>query len=220
MTASKVILMARGLQRIVARNQRNPSIHEPVKNLVDSLMTEMLKRFSKVEYIEKLADATCLDPRFKKQAFVNSKVADEAVKRITSAVAHVNPLHREEEEDSHSATAASAGAMFWEDFDERVASLMPSTTTPTVSTNAMMEMRAYLAEPLLPRTSDPLAWWMKCSPVYKGLCEVMKTRLCIVATSVPSERVFSKTGQIISDRRNRLSPAKVRELVFLNANLP
>ena len=216
MTASKVILMARGLQRIVARNQGNPSIHEPVKNLVDSLMTEMLKRFSKVEYIEKLADATCLDPRFKKQAFVNSKVADEAVKRITSAVAHVNPLHREEEEDSHSATAASAGAMFWEDFDERVASLRP-TTTPTVSTNAMMEMRAYLAEPLLPRTSDPLAWWRKCSPVYKSL---MKTRLCIVATSVPSERVFSKTGQIISDRRNRLSPSKVRELVFLNANLP
>ena len=115
MTASKVILMARGLQRIVARNQGNPSIHEPVKNLVDSLMTEMLKRFSKVEYIEKLADATCLDPRFKKQAFVNSKVADEAVKRMTSAAAHVNSLHREEEEDPHSATAASTGAMFWED---------------------------------------------------------------------------------------------------------
>ena len=153
------------------------------------------------------------------RSLLNSKAADEAVKRMTSAAAHVNPLHREEEEDSHSATAASAGAMFWEDFDERVASLRP-TTTPTVSTNAMMEMRAYLAEPLLPRTSDPLAWWMKCSPVYKGLCEVMKTRLCIVATSVPSERVFSKTGQIISDRRNRLSPSKVRELVFLNANLP
>ncbi|KAJ4935976.1 hypothetical protein JOQ06_017501 [Pogonophryne albipinna] len=33
------------------------------------------------------------------------------------------------------------------------------------------------------------------------------------------ERVFSKTGQIITDRRNRLSPSKVRELVFLNANL-
>ncbi|XP_062419889.1 zinc finger BED domain-containing protein 4-like [Pungitius pungitius] len=47
-TASKVILMARGLQRIVARNQRNPSIHKPVNDLVDSLMTEMLKRFSKV----------------------------------------------------------------------------------------------------------------------------------------------------------------------------
>ena len=217
MTASKVILMARGLQRIVARNQGNPSIHEPVKNLVDSLMTEMLKRFSKVEYIEKLADATCLDPRFKKQAFVNSKVADEAVKRMTSAAAHVNSLSIGRKRRIHILLQLPVQGPCFGRTDERVASLRPSTTTPTVSTDAMMEMWAYLAEPLLPRTSDPLAWWRKCSPVYKSL---MKTRLCIVATSVPSERVFSKTGQIISDRRNRLSPSKVRELVFLNANLP
>lgn len=219
--------MARGLQRIVARHQRNPSIHEPVQKLVDSLMAEMQKRFSKVEQIEKLADATCLDPRFKKQAFVNNKAADDAVKRITAAAAHNHPSHSEEEEEEEGqdpAAAASAGAMFWEDFDERVAKTRASTSsdsaTSSTSTAAMMEMRAYLAEPLLPRTSDPLAWWRMCSPVFKSLCEVMKTRLCIVATSVPSERIFSKTGQIITDRRNRLSPSKVRKLVFLNANLP
>ena len=33
-TASKVILMTRGLKKIVARNQMNPSIHKPVKDLV------------------------------------------------------------------------------------------------------------------------------------------------------------------------------------------
>jgi len=187
-------------------------------------MAEMQKRFSKVEQIEKLADATCLDPRFKKHAFINSKAADDAVKKVTSAAAHNHPSHSEEEEGQDPAAAASTGAMFWEDFDERVANTRASTssdrTTPSTSTAAMMEMRAYLAEPLLPRTSDPLAWWEMCSPVFKTLCEVMRTRLCIVATSVPSERIFSKTGQIITDRRNRLSPSKVRELVFLNANLP
>ncbi|XP_028296828.1 zinc finger BED domain-containing protein 4-like [Gouania willdenowi] len=223
-TASKVILMARGLQRIVARHQRSPSVHEPIKKLVDSLMSEMQKRFSKVEHIEKLADATCLDPRFKKQAFVNSKAAEDTVKRITAAAAHNHPSHSEEEESQNPSVAASTGAMFWEDFDERVASTRASTSsdsaTSSTSTAAMMEMRAYLAEPLLSRSSDPLAWWRMCSPVFKTLCEVMKTRLCIVATSVPSERVFSKTGQIITDRRNRLSPSKVRQLVFLNANLP
>lgn len=187
-------------------------------------MAEMQKRFSKVEQIEKLADATCLDPRFKKQAFVNNKAADDAVKRITAAAAHNHPSHSEEEEEAQDpAAAASAGAMFWEDFDERVANTRASTSsdsaTSTTSTAAMMEMRAYLAEPLLPRASDPLAWWRMCSPVFKTLCEVMKTRLCIVAISVPSERIFSKPGQIITDRWNRLSPFKVREFVFLNANL-
>lgn len=40
----------------------------------------------------------------------------------------------------------------------------------------------------------------------------------IVATSVPFERIFSKTGQIINDRRTRLQPNKVKQLIFLNAN--
>ncbi|RXN32920.1 zinc finger BED domain-containing 1-like protein [Labeo rohita] len=218
-TVSKVILMTRGLQRIVARFQRNPSKFDPVKKLVDSLMSEMTKRFGRVEHNEKLADATCLDPRFKNQAFVSHQAAEDTVKRVTAAAAAINPVQHEEEDTSESAASASAGAMFWEDFDERVASLRPSAASSKTS-DSMMEMRAYLAEPLLPRTSDPLAWWKRCSPVYKTLSEVMKARLCIVATSVPSERIFSKTGQIISERRNRLSPSKVRELVFLNANMP
>ncbi|KAI7814943.1 putative zinc finger BED domain-containing protein 1-like [Triplophysa rosa] len=195
-TASKVILMTRGFQRIVTRYQRNPSSSVPVKKIVDSLMLEMTKRFGKVEHIEKLADDTCLDPRFKKQAFVNQQAAEETVKRVTAAAAAINPAQSEEENTSDPGATAT--------------SLRPSASTSKTS-DAMMEMRAYLAEPLLSRTSDPLAWWRSCSPVYT-LSEVMKARLCIVATSVPSERIFSKTGQIISERR--LSPSKVRELVF------
>lgn len=97
MTDSKVNLMTRGLQRIVARYQRNPSSSDPVKKIVDSLMSEMTKRFGKVEHIEKLADAICLDPRFKKQAFVNQQAAEETVKRVTAAAAAINPAQSEEE---------------------------------------------------------------------------------------------------------------------------
>lgn len=46
----------------------------------------------------------------------------------------------------------------------------------------------------------------------------MKRRLCIVATSVPSERIFSKSGQIINEKRTRLGHKRVSELVFLNFN--
>lgn len=47
----------------------------------------------------------------------------------------------------------------------------------------------------------------------------MTTILSVPATSVPCERIFSKTGQIISERRNRLSHNKVEKIIFLNANL-
>uniref|UniRef100_A0AAV2L4T4 HAT C-terminal dimerisation domain-containing protein n=1 Tax=Knipowitschia caucasica TaxID=637954 RepID=A0AAV2L4T4_KNICA len=69
------------------------------------------------------------------------------------------------------------------------------------------------------KTNDPLEWWRSRATVFKNACDVMKTRLCVVATSVPSERIFSKTGQILTDRRNRLTSRKVQQLVFLNANL-
>lgn len=42
--------------------------------------------------------------------------------------------------------------------------------------------------------------------------------LCIPATSTESERMFSKTGSIISDRRSCLKPKTVDKLLFINKN--
>ncbi|CAB1311835.1 unnamed protein product [Coregonus sp. 'balchen'] len=88
---------------------------------------------------------------------------------------------------------------------------------------AVLEVRSYLEEPLIQRAEDPLSWWQAKASVFPLLVKVMEGRLCIVATSVPSERIFSKTGQILTERRNRIrpiSPSKLRHLIFLNANLP
>jgi len=66
---------------------------------------------------------------------------------------------------------------------------------------------------------DPLAWWRGRVNVYPRLSQLARRHLCMVATSVPSERVFSKSGQLISDRRSRLSPKNVKMVMFLNANI-
>lgn len=131
-------------------------------------MSEISRRLGRVELIEKLSDATCLDLRCKKHAFVNHQAAEETEKRVTAAAAGINRTESQEE------IPPDSGAVFWEDFDERVASLRASATTSNIS-EVMMEKQAYLAEPLLP--SDPLAWWRKYSPVYKSLSDVMKPRL-------------------------------------------
>ncbi|KAJ4943232.1 hypothetical protein JOQ06_005737 [Pogonophryne albipinna] len=223
-TGSKAILMARGLQRIVAHRQRNPSTHEPVKGMVNFLAADLEKRFGQIERVRVLAEATLLDPRFKKHAFVIERNAEETVSRVVGAATHAAtptlPSTEEEEEEEGGTTVnppSEPVPQFWADFEERVTTLRPGVQNP--STGAMLEIKGFLAEPLIPRKADPLEWWRVRALVYQNICTVMKTRLCIVATSVPSECVFSKTGQIITDRRNRLSPSKVRELVFLNANL-
>ena len=45
------------------------------------------------------------------------------------------------------------------------------------------------------------------------------TVLCCPATSVVSERVFSKAGDVITKKRNALAPSKAQKLVFLMENL-
>ena len=44
--------------------------------------------------------------------------------------------------------------------------------------------------------------------------------LCITATSVPSEQLFSTAGNIVSDKRSALLPENVEKLLFLHSNLP
>lgn len=216
-TGSKAILMARGLQRIVAHRQRTPGNNETTRELVNCLAAQLEKRFGRIERVHVLAEATLLDPRFKKPAFVNERYAEETVTRVVLAMTQAATPALAPEEDIPARSGSEAVPQVWADFEERVTSLRPGIQNP--QTEAMLEVKGFLAEPLLPRTADPIDWWRIRAPVYKTLCTVMKSRLCIVATSVPSERVFSKTEQIITNRRSSLSPSKVRELVFLNANI-
>jgi len=39
----------------------------------------------------------------------------------------------------------------------------------------------------------------------------------MVATSVPSERIFSKAGQVMTDIRNRLTGDNLNKLLFLGS---
>jgi hypothetical protein len=70
------------------------------------------------------------------------------------------------------------------------------------------------------RSSDPLKWWYKDGKhLFPRIFEVAKRLLVIPATSVPSERVFSTAGGIITKKRNALSDTSAADLIFLRENL-
>jgi hypothetical protein len=100
----------------------------------------------------------------------------------------------------------------WEEFGFIVATAQPRGTALS---GAISEIR-YLKYNLLPRDHDSIILWNKYQHVYPPCAKIVKARFNVVATSVPCERIFSKPGAIINERRARLNSRKIQQLIFLN----
>ena len=77
------------------------------------------------------------------------------------------------------------------------------------------EIQQYKQESPINASDNPLMWWKRKSSPYPNLSILAKRYLCIPSTSVPSERVFSTAGDIVTARRSQLDPEHVDTLVFL-----
>jgi hypothetical protein len=82
------------------------------------------------------------------------------------------------------------------------------------------ELDAFIAEPYAAEDCNPLGWWNGHRLKYPSVAAVARVYLGIPATSVASERVFSKCGRVCSERRSLLTPQHIEQLVFLAHNLP
>lgn len=77
----------------------------------------------------------------------------------------------------------------------------------------------YLKDKLLPRMEDPIKYWLLHKAAYPYLYRVALQYLSTPASSVPCEIIFSKAGEIVSQRRSRLKPSTIKQILFLNKNL-
>ena len=82
-----------------------------------------------------------------------------------------------------------------------------------------VEISRYLDFPLVEMDSDPLQWWKHEEKRLLTLAVSAKKYLSICGTSVPSKRLFSKSGFIVDVFCSRLMPEKVNILTFLAKNL-
>ena len=80
------------------------------------------------------------------------------------------------------------------------------------------EPNTYFAERPALADTEPLCWWKMNASRYPFLSILTRKFLCIPATSVPSERIFSAAGHIVSKLRASLSPDNVDGLLFLRQN--
>jgi hypothetical protein len=66
--------------------------------------------------------------------------------------------------------------------------------------------------------SCPLLFYKINEHQLPNMAKISKMLFCIIASSVPSECLFSKSGELISKKRTRLNPVLAEELLILGLN--
>ncbi len=113
--------------------------------------------------------------------------------------------------------AKETSSGLWDSFDAEVKKQGSSTKVQDCSD---MDLRNYFSLPCEGRETDPLKWWAReGKSLFPRLYLLATKYLSIPATSVPSERVFSTAGDIISRKRNRIGEEGARMLICLHKNL-
>ncbi|XP_049302956.1 E3 SUMO-protein ligase ZBED1-like [Bactrocera dorsalis] len=214
-TMSLVVPIVRGLQYAIRSQQMKTMEGECLKS---SLLEIISRRLGQLESDKMCAKSTFLDPRFKKIAFGNESNASNAQKWLGEEVsAFIQRNQRTATAPVIELPTDKSKLSLWTLLDQKVAEAK-TICRNAPSVNADISLEQYLRQDFVERHQNPLNYWDSKKATFPELYELSKKYLCIPATSVPSERVFSKAGQIINDRRNRLKGEKLDQILFLNSN--
>jgi len=104
----------------------------------------------------------------------------------------------------------------WNFLDEKVSEL---SSQKGPATSAEVSVMQYLDLPYLKRHECPFKFWIGQSTLEPELSDIAMKFMCIPATSFPAERLYSKNGIDMSERRNRIVTKHFDTIIFLNKNL-
>lgn len=184
------------------------SIPYEINSVAKILHTKLQEIFNQFDDNDVVIQSTLLDP---KQGFLNDRKYEIAYESLSRKVQGISIGKDSQELEINTPYGEPAGSdTIWKDFDRKVSKLSGAGHSTVAG---ILELDRYLAEPLLKRTENPLVWWHERKLLYPRLY-LACIRLCIVATSVPCERIFSKAGLVLTDRRSRLNTDKVEKLLF------
>ncbi len=196
---SMVMVMVNGLFATLERIKKNTKDKLAIE-FFDAIYKTLREKFANFEHNSIIARSTFFDPRFKK-SFVNEnaykKVKDDIQTEMNRILKSLDEVQEDTGEPSEDEDIPEDD--IWYNVQEERKSVKS-----TASSTSILELRQYnIEEEVISRKSDPLKWWKTREVIYPTLALFPKKYLCVTATSVPSERVFSKGGTIVSEKRNR-----------------
>ncbi|XP_033212092.1 uncharacterized protein LOC117169704 [Belonocnema kinseyi] len=225
-TLSKCIPLVTLLLQTVEEYQ---PCHAAAFKFKEQLLTELEKRFGNLENLKLAAMATLLDPRFKKIPFWSALSVPVAVQEIGNNLSlgkevkfkikvesNASNVMVEETAPTIPSVTPTKRNYIWVRFANMAHEKQPGTNNDNAG-RFPLEITQYLTRAVSSRTVNPVDECNDMKPHYPHLYEVAMEDLPILAKSVPSERVFSKTGVIMTKLRNRLLGKRLNQLLFLSS---
>jgi len=217
-TISMIVPVVDGLQHLLKNTAGGLDV-------LRSVLARMVQdKFGDVFDDDQLCVATVVDPRFKLAPFDHADRRQRAVETTVRAMEKMMPSSAASAPTPDQSTTVvadqpAAPLSLWSKLDMASTQAPTSNTTDSHQHILRRELQQFTDVAVIPRSDCPLSWWARNKITYPSVAAVARRLLAIPATSVPSERLFSKAGDVISKKRNRLAPSKADRVVFLMDNL-
>lgn len=201
-----------------------------IRRLKEAVQSKLKKYFDKESEESFLDECTYLDPRFRdfphkleSKRGVEDKLMEELA-RIISDDMSANPTMQQGVTESVSSVGMSTTERPT-GLSRLLSTIMSPSDAPVQQDPetshqdiARREVARYNALPVPSINVCPLEWWKMHHSSFKYMCQLANKYLCVVATSVPSECLFSIAGKIVSGKRSRLTPEHTHMLCYLHDN--
>lgn len=218
-TVSKVIPLISCVRDVL--HTKTPRNNFTVK-LKYEFEQQIAKRFNRLEHHSILALATVLDPRFKTLHLQDALAKSKAINALNSLMENAAVVRPTSTSPECSDSECHAGKEFdiWEHHNRLALDSIKKRQQSALPFDRYIssEVQMYLASPdnSIHVKQNGVEVWEDLKGVFPTLHKLAVKYLPIVATSVPSERLFSKAGATITQARNRLSGKRLSKLLFLN----
>ena len=227
-TLSKVLPVYSILHDAYSADVQSREEKEYRKILLDGLK----HHFKELDTREVYTNSMIFDPRYKSVAFsTKSKalLAEKEAKADAMKTAVLNESSTEDINDKPDDNEEEEKTPLQDEFDDLWSNFDQKTANPTTKKSRVsdyrkecieLEFKKYLSLPKMDRKLCPIKWWKnEGSKKFPYLFQAAQKYLSMPATSVPSERVFSNAGNIITKQRSTLDKNIANMLITLHTNL-
>ena len=189
--------------------------HSCIKEMKQKARENLEKRYQDLPLVALMS--SFLHPRTKQLKFLSAEQRSQVHEKVKSELSrlNVNDVTLEQVPNAQKKPRIDETSdLDW--LDDIV--LPTSQDDPQVlASKADVEFMHYIAEP--DTKEHPLVWWKTMELVFPLLSTLARKYLCIPATSVPSERIFSTAGYLVNRHRASLHADTVDMLLCLHKNM-